>query len=97
MAVVGETLTWAWGGGKQIPGKATLRRKGVTQCFPKCVPRNTNSITFPLERAPGQVSLRNTGFNTIQQVSPGCCWGLWLCVWLATVVPKLICLGGGQD
>lgn len=78
---------WGWegGGGTELPGEPGGWHQEHPpgegrHPFSKVRPTNTSSITCLLERVPGQVSLRNTGLNAIQQVSPGCCQGS-LCSW----------------
>lgn len=65
--MAGKKLPECGGGGDRatvhsggVGGGRAVEEKGVTRCLPKCNPRNTGSLPFPLEGVPGQVSLRNT-------------------------------------
>lgn len=71
---------WGCGGSGHIGSGRALNNKQITRCLQRHNPGNTSSIPFPLERVPGQISLRNTGLNHVHE-SPQCAEGaVALCV-----------------
>ena len=81
MAVGGEMYMYR-GGGTELSGKPGGLESGTPRAehknrlvVPKVPPTTSSSVTCLLARVPGQVSLSNTGLNTIQQFPPGAAGG----------------------